>query len=72
MPFPNKKYSIIYADPPWSYRDKRNKHKRLCGGAIVHYKTLTMQDIHNLPVSQISNDNCYLFLWVTFPLLDQR
>lgn len=20
----NKKYNIIYADPPWSYRDKRN------------------------------------------------
>jgi hypothetical protein len=20
--FPNKKYSIIYADPPWSYKDK--------------------------------------------------
>ena len=22
IPFPNKKYQIIYADPPWSYRDK--------------------------------------------------
>lgn len=20
IPFPNKKYNIIYADPPWSYR----------------------------------------------------
>lgn len=23
IPFPNKKYSVIYADPPWSYQDKR-------------------------------------------------
>lgn len=22
IPFPNKKYSVIYADPPWSYSDK--------------------------------------------------
>lgn len=22
IPFPNKKYEVIYADPPWSYRDK--------------------------------------------------
>lgn len=22
IPFPNKKYSVIYADPPWSYKDK--------------------------------------------------
>ena len=20
IPFPNKKYSVIYADPPWEYR----------------------------------------------------
>lgn len=23
--FPNKKYSVIYADPPWSYQDKLRK-----------------------------------------------
>lgn len=22
IPFPDKKYDIIYADPPWSYSDK--------------------------------------------------
>lgn len=22
IPFPDKKYSVIYADPPWSYRNK--------------------------------------------------
>tara|TARA_R100001244_G_C5111313_1_gene121243 strand:+ start:33 stop:590 length:558 start_codon:yes stop_codon:yes gene_type:complete len=67
--FPNKEYNIIYADPPWSYRDKRNTHKRICGGALSHYETLTMEEIYNLPIKEISAENCYLFLWVTFPNL---
>lgn len=64
-----KKYNIIYADPPWEYRDKRNKHKRLCGGAAAHYPTMKIQDIKKLPVGTIANDNSILFLWVTFPNL---
>jgi N6-adenosine-specific RNA methylase IME4 len=69
IPFPNKKYQIIYADPCWSYKDKRDKHKRLCGGATSHYPTMSMQDIYNLPVKDIADDNCWLFLWITFPNL---
>ena len=69
--FPDKKYNIIYADPAWSYNDKRDKHKRLCGGATVHYETMPMQDIYDLPVESIADENCYLFLWVTFPLLNE-
>lgn len=25
IPFPNHKYSIIYAGPPWSYNDKTDR-----------------------------------------------
>lgn len=25
IPFPNKKYSVIYADPPWKYQDEEIK-----------------------------------------------
>ena len=35
IPFPNKKYSVIYADPPWSYQDKRCN-----GNAADHYPTM--------------------------------
>ncbi len=71
MDFPKKKYQIIYADPPWSYRDKRNKHPRLCGGALVHYQTMTLYEIIQLPVKEIADDNCMLFLWATFPNLPE-
>jgi N6-adenosine-specific RNA methylase IME4 len=67
----DKKYSVIYADPPWSYNDKRDKHPRLCGGAAVHYPTMNLDDIKNLPVASVCADNAMLFLWVTFPQLQE-
>lgn len=67
----DKKYNIIYADPPWSYRDKRNKHPRLCGGALSHYQTMDIQEIKKMPIHKICEDNCILFLWVTFPNLKE-
>lgn len=66
-----KKYQIIYADPPWSYKDKRDKHPRLSGGASVHYKTMNMGELLCLPISSISDKNCMLFLWATFPNLQE-
>lgn len=27
-PFPSRRYNIIYADPPWAYRDKANAGRR--------------------------------------------
>lgn len=65
-PLPNKKYKIIYADPPWEYDDKSLSHG---GGAECHYPTMTQEDICNLPISQLADDDCVLFLWVTLPML---
>lgn len=64
-----KKYNIIYADPPWHYNDKRNKHPRLCGGAAAHYQTIKTKDLCRIPVQYICEDNCILFMWTTFPCL---
>ena len=60
----SKKYSIIYADPPWSYQDKRCN-----GGAENHYSTMKLDDICSLPVKRITDENCVLFLWTTYPML---
>lgn len=57
IPFPNKKYSVIYADPPWSYQDKRCN-----GNAADHYPTMRIEDICSLPVQDLAADNCVLFL----------
>lgn len=69
----NKKYHIIYADPPWTYNDRRENGNgtKFGGGAMGHYPTLTIKDIKNLPIYKITENNCVLYLWVTFPLLKE-
>ena len=64
-----KKYQIIYADPPWSYNDKRDSHPRMSGGASSHYSTMKLGDIKALPVKDMADVNCMLFMWATFPNL---
>ena len=65
IPFPDKKYNIIYADPPWSFRAGGLKN------ATNHYNCMSIEDIKSLPVSEIADDNCLLFLWVIYPLLPE-
>jgi len=63
-----KKYRIIYADPPWSYNDKQDTPN--LGGAIKHYKALTIDEICELPIKNLTEENSVLFLWVTSPFLE--
>ncbi len=65
----DKKFRVIYADPAWSYNDKKKGH--LTGGATDHYETMGIDEICKLPVDNISENNSILFLWVTSPLLEQ-
>lgn len=66
LPFPNKKYNIIYADPPWKYRSKM-----MNSSVTNHYQCSSLQDICKLPIKEIASDNCILFMWVTMPKLNE-
>lgn len=68
LPFPDRQYQIIYADPPWAYKDKCSAG---CRGAHFKYPTQDKDWIKNLPVPSITDHNAALFLWVTMPLLDE-
>lgn len=61
-----KKYQIIYADPPWSYDKKVGQ-----GIADDIYPTMDIQDIKKLPIADIADHDCFLFLWVVFPMLQE-
>lgn len=67
--FPNKKYKIIYADPPWDYGNTKNLKGKFWGIAEKHYKTMKFSEILSLPVNSISDKDAYLFLWTTSPFL---
>ena len=64
--FPKKKYQIIYCDPAWDYRDKAKAGKR---GSSFKYDVMSIHDIMRLPVWNIADSNCYLFMWVTGPMI---
>lgn len=61
-----KKYSIIYADPPWRYSSRQFQD----GGRRMirlddKYKTMTLSDICSLPLGKIVSPDSSLFLWST-------
>ena len=62
----DKKYNIIYADPPWSYTNKGSETGKR-GMAAYHYNTMEETEISNLPIQKICKENSILFLWATFP-----
>ena len=64
----DKKYRVVYADPPWSYNDKCEDGGVQSRGASGVYPTMPLSEICELPVP--TEDNAVLFLWVTSPLLE--
>ena len=66
------KYNIIYADPPWKYNSRNNINTRFGGGVFNKYSLMTMEEIKSLPISNLAEENCALFLWCTFPYLDKQ
>ena len=66
----DKKYNIIYADPPWKfkyYSKKGEKEK----SAQRHYSCMNLDDIKQLPIENLCEKDAILFLWVTFPFLEK-
>jgi len=65
-----KKYKTIYADPPWQFSNRTGKmapeHKRL-----NRYPTMKLEDIKKLPVAEVSDEKCHLYLWVPNALLPE-
>lgn len=81
---PEKKYDIIYADPPWDYggkmqfdkssqsADKIDLNKNIfISAANFKYPTVKIKDLKKIPISEIASDDCLLFMWVTNPHLAQ-
>jgi N6-adenosine-specific RNA methylase IME4 len=58
-----RKYKTILIDPPWQFSNRTGKmapeHKRL-----MRYPTMSLQQIMELPISQLAQPTCHLYLWV--------
>ena len=64
-----KKYKVIYADPPWRFKNFSEKGEGR--NAISHYDCLTLADLKKLNIQRYADKDCALFMWVTDPMLDQ-
>lgn len=64
-----KKYNIIYADPPWKY--KNYNYATASRGQEKEYTTMSIEEIKSLPVHTLTAVDCILFLWVCFPILKE-
>jgi N6-adenosine-specific RNA methylase IME4 len=64
-----KKYGAILADPPWAFKTWSDRGKEF--SAEQHYDCMSLEDIQATPIKERTADNCSLFLWVTWPTLEQ-
>jgi N6-adenosine-specific RNA methylase IME4 len=67
FPLPIKKYKTILADCPWRYRNKKTGGS-MVSGVEAKYPTMSLEELHDLPVKEIADKNAVLFFWVTTPL----
>ena len=56
----SRKYSLIYADPPWAYGNTISN-----GAAVDHYSTMRLIDLKRLPVWEVAAENAVLAMWYT-------
>ena len=64
----NIKFKVILADPPWTYSNNKDNLPKYGGKT---YKTMTMKELKTLPIQDIVDPQCYLFLWATMPKLPE-
>lgn len=80
---PDKKYQVIYADPPWDYGGKMQydkttikdenvgfEKKIFISSANFKYPTLKLKQLKQLDVNAIAADDCILFMWTTGPQME--
>ncbi len=64
----DRKYEIIYADPAWSYYNDMTVNPdctTVKGMRRPPYPVMSIKDICNIPVKNITADNAILFIWTT-------
>src|SRR5262245_12979035 len=64
---PLKRYGVIYADPPWNF--KNFSEKGTGRNAVAHYDCMDFAQMAVLEPQRWAAKDCVLFLWATDPLL---
>lgn len=76
---PRAAFSVVLADPPWSFKNWSDKGKNRSPDALVrqkglaerHYKTMPMHEIRALPVGDVATRDSALFMWAVDCMLPE-
>jgi len=71
------KFNIIYADPPWRFKNWSMKELATRGEKWARrngrspYDVMDSEEIYSLPVEKIAAKDSILFLWATYPKIQE-
>lgn len=63
-------YKTIVIDPPWEH-ELTGSFKRENRAKTLPYKTMTLEQIKSLPISDYADIGCHIWLWTTNRMLRQ-
>jgi N6-adenosine-specific RNA methylase IME4 len=64
------KFGAILVDPPWRFLTRSQKGRgRSPDGPLGHYQTMSLAELHEIPVAEVAADDCALFVWAIDPML---
>lgn len=75
----NKKYQVIYADPPWDYKGQGvhspgKGTKKTHSSALEHYPTMTLKEMvkeFTPKLEEWCDEDCLLYMWTSSPHMNQ-
>ena len=57
------KFATIVIDPPWDWGDEGDQDQ--LGRARPDYATMSIDELCKLPVGDLADDDCHIYLWIT-------
>lgn len=73
---PQKHFAAVYADPPWAFnlwwggRTNETPVGVPSRATVPHYQVMKEEELNSLPVAEIAAEDCVLFLWTCWPVLE--
>ena len=69
MKLPDKKYNTIVIDPAWQISLSGEVKRRENRAEKLPYKTMSLNEIKNIPIVNIANKGCHVYCWTTNKML---
>jgi len=67
----HKKYNTIVIDPPWDISMTGKVKREENRSETLPYKTMTIEEIKNIPLKDIANIGCHIYCWTTNKMLHE-